>query len=60
MIIFHPPDKRHRDLDNMLASIKYGLDGIALAWGVNDKDFKPITIDIGEPVAKGQITIKAI
>lgn len=30
-ITFHPPDNRRRDLDNMLSSIKYGLDGMALA-----------------------------
>lgn len=59
-ITFHPPDKRHRDLDNMLAAIKYGLDGVAAAWDINDKNFRPITIDIGDPVAKGQIRITII
>jgi crossover junction endodeoxyribonuclease RusA len=38
-IEFIEPDERHRDLDNMLASIKNGLDGIADALGVNDKRF---------------------
>ena len=38
-IEFVPPDRRPRDLDNMLASIKHGLDGLALALGVNDKRF---------------------
>lgn len=36
-ITFVPPDRRHRDLDNMLASIKSGLDGIADVLGVNDR-----------------------
>jgi len=36
-IVFVPPDRRHRDLDNMLASIKSGLDGIADVLGVNDR-----------------------
>lgn len=36
---FHPPDRRKRDLDNMLASIKAGIDGIADAMGVNDERF---------------------
>jgi len=47
-VIFFPPDLRRRDLDNCLASIKSGLDGVADAWGINDRDFRPITIDFGE------------
>lgn len=38
-ITFYKPDKRHRDLDNMLASMKSGLDGLADALEVNDKHF---------------------
>lgn len=37
---FYPPDKRHRDDDNMIASFKSGRDGVALAMGVNDRRFK--------------------
>jgi crossover junction endodeoxyribonuclease RusA len=44
-IIFVMPDKRRRDLDNLLASMKHSLDGIAKAIGVDDKRFKPILID---------------
>ena len=43
-ITFCPPDKRHRDLDNMLAAMKASLDGVATALTVNDKQFGPITI----------------
>lgn len=50
-IIFYPKTNRARDLDNCLASIKAGLDGVAQALGVNDKLFRPITIDFG-PVDK--------
>lgn len=39
-IEFVPPDRRGRDLDNMLASIKAALDGLALAIGINDKRFQ--------------------
>lgn len=35
-ITFCPPDGRRRDLDNMLGAIKYGLDGVATAMGVDD------------------------
>ena len=56
-IVFHPPTNAHRDLDNCLASIKAALDGIAEAWQVNDKQFRPITIDFGEKVKGGKIVI---
>lgn len=38
-ITFVEPDRRKRDLDNMLAAIKSGIDGIADALGVNDRRF---------------------
>jgi crossover junction endodeoxyribonuclease RusA len=38
-VTFVEPDKRRRDLDNMLAAIKSGIDGIADALGVNDRRF---------------------
>jgi crossover junction endodeoxyribonuclease RusA len=38
-IEFVPPDRRGRDLDNMLASAKQLLDGLAEAMKVNDKRF---------------------
>ena len=56
-IVFHPPSMRAFDLDNALASIKSGLDGIADAWGVNDKMFRPITVDFGDKVDGGTILI---
>jgi crossover junction endodeoxyribonuclease RusA len=40
-ITFYPPDRRHRDADNMIASIKSGLDGVADALKVNDREFLP-------------------
>lgn len=39
-IEFSPPDRRKRDWDNMLASMKAGLDGIADALGIDDNHFK--------------------
>jgi len=38
-ITFYPPDRRHRDDDNMIASFKAGRDGLALALGIDDKRF---------------------
>lgn len=39
-IDFYPPDRRHRDDDNMISSFKSGRDGLADALGVNDKRFR--------------------
>lgn len=36
---FVPPDRRRRDLDNLIASMKSGLDGLADALGVDDNRF---------------------
>lgn len=44
-IIFYPPTNAQRDVDNCLASLKSGLDGAADGLGINDKYFRPITID---------------
>ena len=43
-ITFVMPDKRLRDTDNCLAAAKAGLDGMAEALGVNDRQFRPVTI----------------
>ena len=51
ILIFHPPDGIHRDLDNMLASMKYGLDMVADAWKINDRLFRPHFQDWG-PIHK--------
>ena len=46
-ITFHPSVDRARDLDNMQASQKAALDGIASALGINDTHFRPASF-IGE------------
>lgn len=48
-LIFHPPDRRARDADNMLASMKSGLDGLADVLGVDDKHWK-LTFEVSEQV----------
>ena len=35
-LVFVPPDRRARDLDNLIASMKAGLDGLADVLGVDD------------------------
>ena len=50
-IIFYKPNRRHMDLDNMLASMKSGLDGMCEALEIDDRCFKKITIEISENIA---------
>ena len=57
-IIFCPPDSRQRDLDNCLAACKSALDGLALAWKINDKDFRYKSINFGDVVRKGIVLIR--
>ena len=47
-MVFHPSSRRSFDLDNSLASSKAVLDGVAMGLGINDKQFRPITIDYGD------------
>lgn len=47
-LVFRPIDRRSRDLDNCIASLKAGLDGIADALGVNDARFR-LSAEIGPP-----------
>ena len=56
-IKFCEPDKRCRDLDNLLAASKSAIDGIASALGVNDKDFNPITIERGYVTKNGLMIV---
>lgn len=44
-LVFLMPDKRRRDIDGLLSSMKSALDGIALAIGTDDRHFKPILVD---------------
>ena len=59
-ILFYPPDRRIRDLDNLLGSMKAALDGIAEKLGIDDRQFRPITIDFGEKVKGGKVVVKIV
>ena len=56
-VTFITPDKRHRDADNCLAAAKAGLDGMADALGVNDKQFQPIIIFREHGGKPGKMTV---
>lgn len=55
-IDFYPPDRRRRDLDNMLASSKSALDGIADGLCVNDQRFA-LWLSREAPVKGGKIVV---
>lgn len=48
-LVFFPPDKRARDLDNLLASVKAGLDGLADVLGVDDSKWSLAISKAREP-----------
>ena len=58
-ITFVPPDRRHRDDDNMIASLKAARDGIADALGVNDRRFRPNYV-FAEPEKPGRVEVEII
>lgn len=55
-LTFCPPDNRRWDLDNMLASIKPGLDGIADVIGVDDSKWS-LSLSRGPAVKRGVVHV---
>jgi crossover junction endodeoxyribonuclease RusA len=55
-ITFHPPDKRHRDRDNMIASCKALMDGLSDALGVDDRHFIP-TYEVCNTITGGAVIV---
>lgn len=46
---FFPPDRRARDEDNLIASLKSSLDGIAQALRIDDRCFHLLEPAVREP-----------
>lgn len=46
LLLFVPPDRRKYDLDNMIARAKVGLDGLCLAWGIDDSAFVRVAAEL--------------
>lgn len=55
-LIYMMPDRRARDLDNLLAMTKQGIDALAEYTGINDKHFT-FTLLRGEVVKGGAVCI---
>ena len=56
-VTFCPPSRRAFDDDNLVASIKAHIDGIADALGVDDSRWR-LTIERGEPVKGGAVIVE--
>jgi crossover junction endodeoxyribonuclease RusA len=54
----YPPSNRNRDADNLIASLKPHLDGIAEVLGVNDSMFNAPTLEWCDLSHKGRIVIR--
>jgi crossover junction endodeoxyribonuclease RusA len=52
MLKVYPPDQRRRDWDNVIASLKSGLDGIADALAIDDSRFR-LAIEMLPEIVKG-------
>lgn len=55
---FSPPCVRSRDEDNLVASMKSGLDGVAKAMRIDDSRFRLDTPKHGAVVAGGAVTLR--
>lgn len=58
-LVFCPPDKRTRDLDNLTTSMKSALDGMCRGLGIDDKQIKPVP-DWGPVVEDGKVEVTII
>lgn len=56
-IVFHPPDRRRRDMDNMHGALKPSLDGVADALGIDDQRFNPVTLIRGKVIKGGEVEL---
>ena len=53
-----PPNSRRFDLDGLHGALKPYMDGIAKALGVDDSQFRPVVLDVGEVVRDGKVVVE--
>ena len=60
--IFHPPDKRKRDDDNIIGALKSYRDGVCDYFGIDDSCLRMAAPEWGEVVKGGKmvLTLEAI
>ena len=56
--LFHPPDKRKRDLDNMISSCKAYLDGLCAAYDIDDEQIKRMVGVLRPSFKPGKVLIR--
>ncbi len=56
--IFHPPDRRKRDIDNCLAMEKNYQDGVCSALGIDDSCIKRTVLEWGDVVKGGKVVLR--
>lgn len=57
-VTFFPPDNRRRDLDNAISSCKGQIDGLSLAFGVDDSKFNLTFAWGGTVMQQGQVKVE--
>lgn len=55
--MFHPPHNRKYDKDNLIASMKAGIDGLSDALNINDRDFHIGAVEIGAQAPGGKVRV---
>jgi len=58
MVTMYPPNRRRRDADNVLASLKVSIDSICKAVGVDDSQIKRIVLEWGNVVEGGKVELR--
>lgn len=56
-VSFYPPDRRPRDIDNCIASMKAAFDGIAWAVGVDDSKWTLVIEPRGPVERQGKVKV---
>ncbi len=57
--LFAFPDRRNRDIEGCIGAIKHHVDGIAQALGVDDRIFRPWTLDdCLDKAGRGFVTVE--
>lgn len=55
---FYPPDKRRRDLDNVLGCLKHATDGVFVAIGADDSSIQQTIVEWGEVCKPGKVVLR--
>ena len=55
---FIPPDKRHYDVDNLIARMKSGLDGLCDALDIDDQRFSSVGASVSRDSIGGFVRVR--